>query len=128
MKLLLDTQLLLWAAAEPKRLARDVRQMIESPENEPLFSPANIWEVATKTALGRRDFQLDPKTLRRALLDNGYSELPITSRHAAIINDLPPELTDPFDRILVAQSVVERLPLLTSDPAVAQYSGLLLAR
>lgn len=123
MRLLLDTQLLLWAAAEPKRLARDVREVIDSLENEPFFSPANIWEIAAKAALGRPDFQMDPRTLRRALLDNGYGELAITSRHAAAINDLPPELTDFFDRILVAQSMVERIPLLTSDPVVARYSG-----
>lgn len=124
MRLLLDTQLLLWAAAEPKRLAKDVCQVIDSPENEPLFSPANIWEVGAKVALGRSDFQIDPRTLRRALLDNGYGELSITSRHAAAINDVPPGLTDPFDRILVAQSLVERIPLLTSDPIVARFSGL----
>jgi PIN domain nuclease of toxin-antitoxin system len=124
MRLLLDTQLLLWAAAEPKRLARDVREVIDSLENEPFFSPANIWEIAAKAALGRPDFQVDPRTLRRALLDNSYGELEITSRHAAAISDLPPELTDFFDRILVAQSMVERIPLLTSDPVVARYSGL----
>ncbi|HLY07412.1 MAG TPA: type II toxin-antitoxin system VapC family toxin [Rhizomicrobium sp.] len=124
MKLLLDTQLLLWAAAEPKRLAKDIREVIESSENEPLFSSANIWEIAAKVALGRPDFQVEPKVFRRALLENGYSELPITSRHAAAVNDLPSELTDLFDRILVAQSVVERIPLLTSDPKVARYSGL----
>lgn len=128
MKLLLDTQLLLWAAAEPKRLARDVREVIESSENEPIFSPANIWEIAAKVALGRPDFRLDPRAFRRALLDNGYNELPITSRHAAAVNDLPSELSDFFDRILVAQSVVERIPLLTSDPNVARYSGLSQAR
>lgn len=124
MRLLLDTQLLLWAAAEPKRLAKDVREVIESSENEPFFSSANIWEIAAKAALGRPDFQIDARSFRRALLDNGYSELPISSRHAAAVNDLPRELTDFFDRILVAQSLVERIPLLTSDPVVAHYSGL----
>ena len=124
MKLLLDTQLLLWAAAEPKRLSREVRGLLESVDNDPLFSPASIWEIVAKAALGRPDFRLDPKALRRALLDNGYVELSITSRHAVAVMDLPDELTDYFDRILVAQSVVERIPLLTSDPHVARYSGL----
>ena len=128
MRLLLDTQLLLWAAAEPKRLSRDVREVLESLENEPFFSSANIWEIAAKAALGRPDFQIDPRAFRRSLLDNGYSELAITSRHAAAVNDLPLELTDLFDRMLVAQSVVERIPLLTSDPLVARYSGLAQAR
>ena len=124
MRLLLDTQLLLWAAAEPKRLAKDVREVIESSENEPFFSSANIWELAAKVALGRPDFKIDPRAFRRALLENGYNELPITSRHAAAVSDLPFELNDLFDRILVAQSLVERIPLLTSDPHVARYSGL----
>ena len=70
MRLLFDTQLLLWAAAEPKRLTKDVREVIDNPENEPVFSPANIWEVAAKVGPGRPDFQLDPRMLRRALIDN----------------------------------------------------------
>lgn len=124
MRLLLDTQLLLWAAAEPKRLARDIRDLLESFDNEPFFSAANIWEIAAKAALGRPDFRIEARAFRRALLDNGYSELPITSRHAVALMDLPPELPDVFDRLLVAQSLVERIPLLTSDPVVARYSGL----
>lgn len=128
MKLLLDTQLLIWAAAEPKRLARDVRDLLESIDNEPLFSSANIWEIVTKVAMGRPDFRIDPRLFRRALLDNGYVELPVTSRHAIAMLDLPDALTDPFDRMLVAQSMVEHIPLLTSDPVVAQYSGMADAR
>jgi PIN domain nuclease of toxin-antitoxin system len=127
-KVLLDTQLLLWAAAEPKRLARDVRELLESLDNEPLFSSASIWEIVTKITLGRPDFHIEPGLFRRALLENGYVELPVTSRHAVAVLELPVELTDPFDRMLVAQSMVERIPLLTSDPIVAQYSGLADAR
>ena len=75
---------------EPKRLARDIRDMLESSDNEPLFSAANIWEIAAKAALGRPDFQIELRPFRRALLDNGYAELPVTSRHAVAVNDLPP--------------------------------------
>ena len=82
------------------------------------------WEVGTKAALGRPDFQIDPRTFRRGLLDNGYSELSIIGRHAAAINDVQLALTDLFDRILVAQSIAERIPLLTSDPVVARFSAL----
>ena len=124
MKLLLDTELLLWAACEPKRLSREIRVLLEGAENEPLFSPANIWEISDKAALGRSDFQIEPRAFRRALLDNDYGELPITSRHLLALEELPSELTDRFDRLLVAQSVVERIPLLTGDPLVARYSGL----
>jgi PIN domain nuclease of toxin-antitoxin system len=82
-----------------------------------------MWEATVKRGLGRDDFQVDPRTLRRGLLDSGYSDLPITSAHAIAVEQLPPIHRDPFDRILVAQSIVEGITLLTSDPRVAQYPG-----
>ncbi|HTM95447.1 MAG TPA: type II toxin-antitoxin system VapC family toxin [Croceibacterium sp.] len=123
MKVLLDTHLLLWAAGEPDKLSPDARGLIEDEDNELLFSAASIWEVAIKTGLGRDDFTLDTRLLRRALLDNLYSELPITGEHAAAIAGLPPIHKDPFDRMLVAQSEVEGVTLLTADELVARYPG-----
>jgi PIN domain nuclease of toxin-antitoxin system len=122
-KLLLDTHLLLWAAGDPKRLPKVVRLLIEDTENELLFSAASLWEITIKSSLQRRDFDVDPRLLRRALLDNGYSELPITSEHAVNIDRLPPAHKDPFDRILVAQATVEGITLLTNDSSVADYPG-----
>ncbi len=123
MKLLLDTHLLLWAAGEPDRLSAEARALIENAENEPLFSAASLWEVAIKRGLGRSDFQLDVRLLRRGLLDNGYGELPILSEHVVALESLPPLHKDPFDRILVAQAIVEGITLLTVDSLVAQYQG-----
>ncbi len=123
MKLLLDTHLLLWAAGEPKRLSRQARALIEKADNELLFSAASLWEVAIKRGLGRDDFQVDVRLLRRGLLDNGYSELPIVSDHVVATESLPPLHKDPFDRILVAQATVEGITLLTVDSQVAQYPG-----
>jgi PIN domain nuclease of toxin-antitoxin system len=123
MKLLLDTHLLLWAAGEPKRLPRDIRILLEDTDNELLFSAASLWEVAIKSGLGRKDFQVEARLLRRGLLDNGYSELPIISDHVVAIESLPPIHKDPFDRVLVAQATVEGITLLTNDPVVAQYPG-----
>ena len=123
MKLLLDTHLLLWAAAQPDRLPVAARELLDDPQNEPIFSSASLWEVAIKHGLGRGDFQVDARLLRRGLLDNGYGELPITSEHAVALDSLPPIHKDPFDRILVAQSMVEGIILLTADPLVAQYPG-----
>lgn len=123
MKLLLDTQLLLWAAGEPGRLSPQARKLIDAPENELLFSAASIWEVAIKRGLGRPDFKADARLLRRGLLDNGYSELPIVSDHVVAIESLPPIHRDPFDRVLVAQSTVEGITLLTTDSLVSQYPG-----
>jgi PIN domain nuclease of toxin-antitoxin system len=123
MKLLLDTHLLLWAAGEPKRLPKGIRTLLEDRDNELLFSAASLWEVMIKSGLGRKDFRADARLLRRGLLDNGYSELPIVSAHVVAIESLPPIHKDPFDRVLVAQATVEGITLLTNDPVVAQYPG-----
>src|SRR5271165_3917940 len=123
MKLLLDTHVLLWAAGEPDRLPPDARAFLEEPRNELLFSVASLWEIVIKCELGRDDFQVDARLLRRGLLENGYSELEIKGQHALAVHALPPIHKDPFDRILVAQSMVEGILLLTSDPLVARYPG-----
>lgn len=123
MKLLLDTHLLLWAAGSPERLSATTRTLLEAPENELFFSAASLWEIAIKRGLGRNDFQADARVLRRGLLDNGYNELPITSEHSVAIDALPPIHKDPFDRILVAQAMVEGIILLTADALVARYPG-----
>jgi len=123
MKLLLDTHLLLWAAGEPDRLPARVRALINDRRNELIFSAASLWEIVIKRRLGRDDFRVDPRLLRRGLLDNSYSELPVTSVHAVAVDSLLPIHKDPFDRILVAQAMVEGLALLTVDPVVARYKG-----
>lgn len=121
MKLLLDTHLLLWAAGEPDRLPLAALAEIENPDNDLIFSAASLWEVAIKRGLGRPDFTVDARLLRRGLVDNGYEELPVTSEHAVAVDGLPPFHKDPFDRILIAQSIVEGITLLTVDDLVARY-------
>lgn len=123
MKLLLDTQLLLWAAGEPAKLPRAARRLIEDGDNELFFSAVSLWEVAIKSQTGRNDFLVDARILRRALLDNGYGELPASSEHAVAILDLPAIHKDPFGRMLIAQARCEGLTLLTADPQVAQHPG-----
>jgi len=76
-----------------------------------------------KAALKRPDFQVDAAQLRRALLDFGYEELPITSAHGLAVAGLPPIHRDPFDRILVAQATAEGILLLTGDATIAKYPG-----
>jgi PIN domain nuclease of toxin-antitoxin system len=122
-KLLLDTHLLLWAAGEPDKLPPAAIAEIENPDNELLFSAASLWEVSIKRGLGRADFTVDPRLLRRGLIDNGYIELPVGGEHAVAVDGLPPIHKDPFDRILVAQSIVEGITLLTADDLVARYPG-----
>lgn len=123
MKLLLDTQLLLWAAGQPERLSTRAKRQLNDPDNELLFSAASLWEITIKTSLGRDDFRVEPRVLRRGLLDNGYVELPITSEHAVNVDALPPLHKDPFDRLLLAQALVEGITLLTADAQLARYRG-----
>ena len=123
MKLLLDTHLLLWAAGQPERLSKKARGLIEKEEHELFFSSGSLWEIVIKRNLGRDDFKVDARILRRGLLDNGYSELPIASEHVVAIDGLPQHHKDPFDRVLVAQAIVEGITLLTSDETVARYGG-----
>lgn len=123
MKLLLDTHLLLWAAGEPRRLPAAARKLINDARNELLFSAASLWEIVIKRSLGREDFRVDPRLLRRGLIDNGYAELPVSGEHALAVDSLPTLHKDPFDRILVAQSIIESVTLLTTDSLLAGYPG-----
>lgn len=123
MKLLLDTQLLLWSAGQPERLSTAARKELSDYSNELMFSAASIWEITIKSSLGRDDFQIEPRVLRRGLIENGYVELPITSEHAVNVDNLPAVHKDPFDRMLLAQALSEGITLLTTDAQLARYRG-----
>lgn len=121
MRVLLDTHVLVWAVARQERLPQTVANLLNDSEIETYFSVINIWEIAIKTGLGRAEFQIDPRRVRRALLNSGYQELNVTGAHAEAIGDLPPIHKDPFDRMLIAQATVEGMDLLTSDTRFAAY-------
>jgi len=123
MKLLLDTHLLIWSSWNPQKVSPAGHNLINNLDNELFFSVANLWEITIKQALKKKDFQIDARLLRRGLLDNGYNELIITSDHAFAVPALPALHRDPFDRILIAQAMVEGITLLTADPIVARYPG-----
>ena len=124
MRLLLDTHLLLWAAASSHRLPAATRLLIEDPQNEAYYSVASLWEIAIKTTLGREDFQVDLSLLCSTLPAMGLRELAVRSEHAVGVTELPPIHRDPFDRLLVAQSIVEPMVLLTNDAMLARYGPL----
>ena len=123
MKLLFDTHVLLWASGAPRLLPPAARALLEDEANELVFNAASLWEVAIKQQLGRKDFRADARLLRRGMLDNGYAELPVTSAHAVALDLLPPLHKDPFDRMLIAQALVEGIMLLTADANLARYPG-----
>lgn len=123
MRLLIDTHLLLWAAQKSSRLSLAARRLLGDPDNELLFSVASLWEFGIKYAKAPDEFNITPSEFRESLLENGYVELDIAGRHALAISNLPRLHGDPFDRMLIAQSAVEGITLLTSDEKVAQYPG-----
>jgi PIN domain nuclease of toxin-antitoxin system len=121
MKILLDTHVLLWVAGDPKQLSAQARKLLEDPQNQLYFSAASLWEISIKNKLGRTDFKVDLPVLRRNLLDYGFEEITINSAHTLAIEALPNFHKDPFDRMLIAQTIVEGITLMTADSAVAEY-------
>jgi PIN domain nuclease of toxin-antitoxin system len=119
MKLLLDTHLLLWAAAGT--LPKKAKELIAEEKNILLFSAASIWEIVIKNGLQRPDFQVDVFMLHNGLLNNGYVEVVVDSYHSLITGTLPLIHKDPFDRILVAQTQAEKATLVTSDKILTKY-------
>ncbi|MBN1424224.1 type II toxin-antitoxin system VapC family toxin [Candidatus Fermentibacteria bacterium] len=124
MRVLLDTHILLWAAADPGRLPPLFRERLESPDNDVLFSAASIWELAIKVQIGRISLSVAPGEIARTAVQRGFVELPITAAHAAGVGRLPLHHRDPFDRILIAQSIHEPARLLTVDRILGRYSDL----
>ena len=118
---LLDTQLLLWWAADPPQLPSGFAENLSNPDQPVVFSVVSLWEVAIKASLGRPDFQVDALALRQGLRANGFSELPITAEQVIAVQRLPWIHRDPFDRLLVAVSQIEGLPLVTADGSLSRY-------
>jgi len=116
MGLLLDTQVVLWWLRDDRRLGRDARRTIATADDA-FVSAASIWEIAVKQARGRL---VAPPALLDAILAD-FRPLEITFHHALAVRDLAPIHADPFDRMLVAQAMVERLTLVTNDPDIARY-------
>jgi PIN domain nuclease of toxin-antitoxin system len=119
MRLLLDTHILLWSAAD--LLPPSALDYLQNEENELYFSPASIWEIVIKRGLNRSDFAVDPHLLSRGLLENGYQQLLISTQHTLYSGTLPMIHKDPFDRLLLAQAVSEGIALLTADDIMAKY-------
>ena len=119
MKLLLDTHILLWSAIN--KLPEMAQEYILDETNQLYFSPASIWEIVIKKSLNRTDFRVDPYALYNGLLDSGYNEIAITTRHTLTVSTLPDIHKDPFDRIMLAQSISEGITLLTSDAMLSNY-------
>jgi PIN domain nuclease of toxin-antitoxin system len=121
MHLLLDTHIFIWWLTDNRQLSKKARALIIAAD-EVFISSASIWEAAIKIALKKLDTDID--TLIAAIPDEGFNELPITTRHTAQLTELPPYHRDPFDRILISQAISEPLRLVTADKMLKPYSEL----
>jgi len=121
MQLLLDTHILLWWVMADRRLSKSLATALTSTENEVAVSAASIWEIAIKRTLGR--IEIDPNELVASLTADGFVELPVRSTHALKVGSLPRHHDDPFDRILIAQSIAEGRRLVTRDKWILAYRG-----
>ncbi len=119
MRILLDTHIFVWWLANDRKLPKKAEPFILDPDNEIHVSAASVWEIAIKQALGQ--IQVDPSLLVASIPDCGFRELPVTSRHAIETGKLPPHHRDPFDRLLVAQSLIEPMYLLTHNRQLTDY-------
>ncbi len=122
MNLLLDTHVALWAITDNPKLPNMAREMILSSKTIVWVSTANIWEIAIKHSLGRGDMPVSGKDALHYFSASGYRFLSVEAEHAAAVEELPQHHQDPFDRILVAQALVEPMRLMTHDATVALYS------
>lgn len=122
MNLLLDTHVALWAITDSPKLSQKARDLIASPKTTVWVSAANVWEIAIKHSLGRGDMPVSSQDATRYFQESGYRFLAVEAEHAVAVEELPAHHQDPFDRILVAQALIEPMRLMTHDPLVALYS------
>jgi PIN domain nuclease of toxin-antitoxin system len=118
-RLLADTQILIWCDRQPSRVEAALLSRLRDPDNDILISVATVWEIAIKRATGKLDFAAPIiETIERL----GFELLPITAAHAEHAGGLPRHHNDPFDRMLVAQAMIEGLVLGTQDPVMRRYA------
>lgn len=122
MNLLLDTHIALWAITDSPKLKQQARELILSPTTAVWVSVASLWEIAIKHSLGRGDMPVSGQDARRYFQESGFRLFAIEAEHAVAVEGLPAHHQDPFDRILVAQSLAEPMRLMTHDATVALYS------
>ena len=120
MKLILDTHVLLWWLDDPKLLSKDAQQALTDPSNDVFVSSAVLWEIAIKHGLGK--LSVSASVVAAALATTGFKPLAITFAHAIAAGGLPLHHRDPFDRMLIAQTIEESSCLVTRDASISRYS------
>lgn len=121
MKLLLDTHTFIWWNSDPEQLSNHVLKLLEDEDNTPVISVVNIWEIQIKNAAGKMDLNIPLAQILEGYRENHIEILAIGANHVLALNNLPDHHRDPFDRILVAQAIVENMTLISKDPKIRLY-------
>ncbi len=121
MKILCDTNILIWALCEPQKLSTLAKQVIEHASLI-YISSISLWEIAIKSSLGRLTVKM--ADILDFLEEMDIKQLAINWEHACCVHSLPPHHRDPFDRMLIAQTITENLSFITSDNLLKKYSSL----
>ncbi len=124
MNLLIDTHVLLWYLIDDSKLTVSSIRKIENPSNNIYASIVSLWEIAIKINIGKLDLHIPFKKLQKEVLNNNFTILPIEFTHPVQLSKLEPIHSDPFDRILISQTLVENFTIITKDNAFSQYKGL----
>jgi PIN domain nuclease of toxin-antitoxin system len=122
MNVMLDTHTFLWFVLDALQLSRSAKTLIEDPANEVFISPASFWEIAIKVRLSKLDLHAPyDDFMHRGIVGNDFSVLPIEPRHTSLLTTLPLHHRDPFDRLLIAQAIVEKMAIVSADEALDAY-------
>ena len=123
MRILLDTHVFLWWITDSPQLSSHAREIMSDGSSQLFFSAASAWEIAIKVQLGKLTLpDIPARFVPEQLSANAIGSLPVLLSHALHVGSLPGYHRDPFDRMLIAQSQLENLPILTADPRIAQYA------
>ena len=118
MNIIIDTHIFLWALAEPLKLSDEKRSALEDLSNSIYVSAITIAELMIKTSIGKIQIDFDPIAMAK---ESGFELLDFSPESALLLKDLPFHHKDPFDRMLVAQSIASKFPIMTEDSKIIQY-------
>lgn len=124
MAYLLDTHIIIWMANDHQQIVEPVKNVLQKKSETIYFSNVSLWEIAIKSKLGKPNFDVNVQDIYEHLLANQYLELPTYVRHSLKLDELPLIHKDPFDRLLIAQAMVDDLTLITHDSDILKYQGL----
>jgi PIN domain nuclease of toxin-antitoxin system len=121
MKLLLDTHTFIWFVEDDEKLPSSTKNQIEDIDNEILVSIVSLWEIAIKTSLGKLEISNDIPSMIKKIEMNGFTILPIFPEHTVCVSTLPFHHRDPFDRMLISQSITENIRIISKDGVFGEY-------